>query len=608
MERFSRRLAALGFGLAALFTGSAQAQVVISQVYGGGGNSGATLKNDFIELHNTGSAPVDLSGYSVQYGASGNTTWSGRTVLTGSIAPGGYFLVGEAAGTGGTTDLPRPDVAGTIAMGASSGKVALVATTAALPAGCPVGAADLVAYGSGALCPEGTAAPTLSSTNAAMRKDDCVDSNDNAADFKAAPAAPRNSGNPSRLCGSTKILAGIDDVAANEGNAGSSMLQFTVKLTAPAGPDGVRFRWSTVDGSATAGSDYSAVADAIATIPAGADRITLSVTINGDDAVEADETLRVVLTGLVGADAGDVDGLGTITNDDFPIVPISQIQGAGDRSPLVGTVVATRGVVTGRTSKGFFLQSREVDADADAATSEGLFVFTGAAPPADAQPGRWVVARGTISEYVPTDDPGQQPYTEMGGAVVVAPLDASTYPLPAPVELTTTFPDPRGGLAQLERVESMRVIVRDFVATAPSDGFINEAQATGSSNGLFYGTVAGLPRPFREPGIQAPDAPPAGTIPPIPQWDFNPEVMSVDSDALGGTRLDLAAGAHVADVAGPLNYSFRRWQILPDSIGTVTPGPAPRAAKAIPADAFTVAGYNMERFFDEFDDGGKSDV
>jgi hypothetical protein len=79
-------------------------------------------------------------------------------------------------------------------------------------------------------------------------------------------------------------------------------------------------------------------------------------------------------------------------------------------------------------------------------------------------------------------------------------------------------------------------------------------------------------------------------------------------DALGGARLDLAAGAHIADVAGPLNYSFRRWQILPDSIGAVTPGPAPRAAKAIPDDAFTVAGYNMERFFDEFDDAGKSDV
>ncbi len=47
-----------------------QAQVVISQVYGGGGNSGATFKNDFIELFNRGSAPVDVAGWSVQYASS----------------------------------------------------------------------------------------------------------------------------------------------------------------------------------------------------------------------------------------------------------------------------------------------------------------------------------------------------------------------------------------------------------------------------------------------------------------------------------------------------------------------------------------------------------
>ena len=605
MERFSRRLAALGFGLAALFAGSAQAQVVISQVYGGGGNSGATLKSDFIELHNTGSTAVDLSTWSVQYASSTGSSWA-KTALTGSIAPGGYYLVKEADGSGGSVDVAG-DATGTIAMAGASGKVALADSTTAFSGTCPVGAVDFVGYGS-ANCAEGTSASSLTNTTAAVRADDCVDTGDNRADFITAAPAPRNRASAARLCGSTRILTGIDDVAANEGNAGTSTLEFTVKLTAPAGADGVRFHWSTVDGSATAGSDFVGVAGALATIPAGTDRTTLTVVVNGDDTTEADETLHVVLTDLVGADAGDVDGLGTITNDDFPIVPISRIQGTDEHSPLAGTVVATRGIVTGRTSKGFFLQSRDVDADADAATSEGLFVFTGAAPPAAAQPGRWVVARGTITEYVPSTDPGQQPYTEMGGAVVVAPVDVAIYPLPAPVELTPTFPDPHGGLTQLERVESMRVIAHDFVATAPSDGFVNEAQATGTGDGLFYGTVAGLPRPFREPGIQAPDAPPAGTIPPIPQWDFNPEVMSVDSDALGGAPLDLAAGAHVTDVAGPLNYSYRRWQILPDSIGAVTPGPAPRAAHEVPADAFTVAGYNMERFFDEFDDAGKSDV
>src|SRR5688572_13082938 len=45
----------------------AQAQVVVSQVYGGGGNSGATLKSDFIELRNNGATAVNLAGWSVQY-------------------------------------------------------------------------------------------------------------------------------------------------------------------------------------------------------------------------------------------------------------------------------------------------------------------------------------------------------------------------------------------------------------------------------------------------------------------------------------------------------------------------------------------------------------
>src|SRR4051812_35386360 len=81
--------------------------IVISQVYGGGGNSGATLTNDFIELFNRGSAAVDLTGWSVQYASAAGTTWQ-RTNLTGTLGAGQYFLIQESAGTGGTTALPTP--------------------------------------------------------------------------------------------------------------------------------------------------------------------------------------------------------------------------------------------------------------------------------------------------------------------------------------------------------------------------------------------------------------------------------------------------------------------------------------------------------------------
>ena len=71
---------------------AASPDVVISQVYGGGGNSGATFKNDFIELFNRGSADVDLAGWSVQYASATGTSWA-ATPLSGTIKPGQHYLV-----------------------------------------------------------------------------------------------------------------------------------------------------------------------------------------------------------------------------------------------------------------------------------------------------------------------------------------------------------------------------------------------------------------------------------------------------------------------------------------------------------------------------------
>src|SRR6476620_6284223 len=84
--------------------------VVISQVYGGGGNSGATLRNDFIELFNFSNATVDVSTWSVQYASASGTTWQVTNLCpsgnTCTIAPGRYYLIQEAQGSGGATSLP----------------------------------------------------------------------------------------------------------------------------------------------------------------------------------------------------------------------------------------------------------------------------------------------------------------------------------------------------------------------------------------------------------------------------------------------------------------------------------------------------------------------
>src|SRR5215831_13614840 len=96
--------------------------VVISQVYGGGGNSGALYTNDFIELYNPGTTPITLTGWSVQYASAGGTGWTNSTTLSGVLQPGAYYLVQEAAGTGGTKSLPTPNATGGINMSATAGK------------------------------------------------------------------------------------------------------------------------------------------------------------------------------------------------------------------------------------------------------------------------------------------------------------------------------------------------------------------------------------------------------------------------------------------------------------------------------------------------------
>src|ERR1700735_1603851 len=107
---------------------AASSTLVISQIYGGGGNSGATYKNDFIEILNISGSPISLSGYSVQYASTtGNFSSSNLTMLpNATLQPGHYFLIQEAAGAGGTTNLPTPDATGSINMSATAGKVALV--------------------------------------------------------------------------------------------------------------------------------------------------------------------------------------------------------------------------------------------------------------------------------------------------------------------------------------------------------------------------------------------------------------------------------------------------------------------------------------------------
>ncbi len=184
-------------------TMAASPNIVISQIYGGGGNSGATYTNDFIELFNRGTSAVSITGWSVQYASASGTTWQ-TTQLNGVLQPGQYYLVQEAAGAGGTTPLPTPDAVGSIAMSATSGKVAVVNTISPLSGSAPSDASivDVVGYGTANFFEGSGAAPGLSNTTADARAaNGCTDTDDNAADFTAGAPAPRNTASPLSPCG-----------------------------------------------------------------------------------------------------------------------------------------------------------------------------------------------------------------------------------------------------------------------------------------------------------------------------------------------------------------------------------------------------------------------
>ncbi len=182
----------LAVGGALLTAGPAQAtsaSVVISEVYGGGGNSSAIWKNDFVELYNRSDAAVDVSGWVVQYYPSSNPpeaigTVANRATLTGSVAPHHTYLVQMAAGTNLlATPLPTPDAIGTGAMSGTSGRIDLVQSGTII---------DRVGYGT-SLVAEGSAAPALTNTTSATRNAPCIDTDNNATDFRATDPSPENS-------------------------------------------------------------------------------------------------------------------------------------------------------------------------------------------------------------------------------------------------------------------------------------------------------------------------------------------------------------------------------------------------------------------------------
>jgi hypothetical protein len=120
--------------------------LVISQLYAGGGADSSTYAHDFVELHNRSAAPIALGSWSIQYSSATSANWA-RFQLSGTLAPGGYWLV-RTGNAGGGVVITGYDQLGSLSLSATAGKFVLVQTDQNLPTGaCPSTYSEYLTWG-----------------------------------------------------------------------------------------------------------------------------------------------------------------------------------------------------------------------------------------------------------------------------------------------------------------------------------------------------------------------------------------------------------------------------------------------------------------------------
>ena len=294
---------------------------------------------------------------------------------------------------------------------------------------------------------------------------------------------------------------------------------------------------------------------------------------------------------------------------------INQVQGDKNTSPYADQQVRVSGIVTARIAKGFFIQTPDDQTDNNPATSEGVYVYTGNEPGGEAAIGNLVTVSGTVQEYRPKAEPLSLPVTEisMKRNVDTIEVQSKANPLPKPIVLGEDDFSQRA-LDKLERYEGMRVAVAELTVIAPTGGRVDEKTGDADSNGTFYGVIKGMPRPFRGPGLDIydyqllPDKDKdkiKKDFPKIAIFDHNPEILRVESATqLGSQAINVTSFAEIKNLVGVLDYKYRAYDLLVDADNN------PAVSKLIKAEPlpapterqFSIAGMNIERFFDTEDD------
>ncbi|HEY7708334.1 MAG TPA: Ig-like domain-containing protein [Gaiellaceae bacterium] len=577
--------------------GAVSANLVVSQVYGGGGNASAPYLNDYIEVFNRGTGSVSLDGMSLQYASATGTGNFGAnsaqlTELSGTLAPGQYLLVQQASGGTNGVPLPTPDIVDPtpINMSGTAGKVVIATGTTTL--GCNGGSApcdaaatarivDLVGYGNANFFEGPGAAPTLSNTLAAFRgANGCADTDNNQADFAAAAPAPRNTASPFANC-VADLAPTVTDTTPDDGATGVELdSNITVTFSEPVNVSGSWFAISC-----------SSSLNHAATVSGGPTTFTLDPTT---DFVTA-ESCSVALVGAQISDQDTDDPPDTVAGNPSwtfttatPPVEIHEIQGAAHTSPLLGDAVSgVTGIVTAKRSNGFYFQ--DPTPDADSSTSEGLFVFTSSAPTVNV--GDSVRVSGTVVEFRPGGaSSANLTLTEIGGPTIN--VLSTGNPVPAPTVIGAggrtpptsvidndsfaTFDPAQDGIDFYESLEAMSVQVDNPVVVGPRNNF-------GEIFVLADDGAGAGPRTARGGIVIQPD-------------DFNPERIQFDDAILSNSTPNASVGDHFTGAAmGIVDYDFGNFEVNLTAPLTVVPGGLARETTGAPAgNELSVATYNVE--------------
>lgn len=416
--------------------------VRISQVYGGGGSISSTYKCDFIELFNAGSSPIALSEWSIQY-AFVSSAFSDLVSLYVEIEAHSYVLVRGACGTYGLT-VPTPVVfAPGLGMDPTSGKVALVSNSDPITGKSDSDVIDFVGYGAANEWEGNGPTPALSTTTAAFRAGGgCTDTDDNAADFTATTPEPRNSASATHICAvdAAPAVSGVlpADGAADVALDANVVVTFSEPVVVAAGWYSLSCDLGGQIAATVTGGPTAWTIDPAADLePDDGCQLTIyDEKVNDTDSTDPPDNMAADFVSSFSTRAGQCGEGAT---------PIHAIQGVGAASSLVGEVRTVEAVVTGVFGDlgGTTLQEAPAQVDADALTSEGLFVADAAGLLAAAPPGDRVRVTGTVAEL--------DGVTALTGPTRVLSCGTTAVPDPVPVTL------PLDSAADWERYEGMLV-------------------------------------------------------------------------------------------------------------------------------------------------------